>query len=236
MESTAPNEAPISPQPANQSSTSNVISGHSPVLIDSPRGFSMHTADPNHQRTPSLGHIHQQLENEQEAQVNKLLQLIRAQQAELDKIKADTNESNSSQLARSEGPTSDSLGQTSINSSNREQIGTASDTRSPSIDANTITTRSPIQRTSSQSRRYSKGIPIPSAAVSISSSPLIRPQSYGRSSHDEWSLSGSRDESNFYQAETSMLQRENQMLKSRIRELERQLSDINGSGTGNATP
>jgi cell division septum initiation protein DivIVA len=42
---------------------------------------------------------------------------------------------------------------------------------------------------------------------------------------------GSRDESAFYQAETQMLVRENQMLRHRVRELERQLSE----GGSNAT-
>ena len=42
----------------------------------------------------------------------------------------------------------------------------------------------------------------------------------GMSGHgEEWSLGGPRDESAFYQAETQMLTRENQMLKQRIREL-----------------
>jgi hypothetical protein len=36
-----------------------------------------------------------------------------------------------------------------------------------------------------------------------------------------------RDEASFYQAETQMLTRENQMLKLRIRELERQLNEMN---------
>lgn len=37
-----------------------------------------------------------------------------------------------------------------------------------------------------------------------------------------------RDESAFYQAETQSMTRENQMLKSRIRELERQLHEASG--------
>ncbi|KAJ5375805.1 hypothetical protein N7517_007811 [Penicillium concentricum] len=41
------------------------------------------TADPHHQRAPSLGELHQELEQEQEAQVNRLLQMIRSQQAQL---------------------------------------------------------------------------------------------------------------------------------------------------------
>lgn len=45
---------------------------------------------------------------------------------------------------------------------------------------------------------------------------------------------GSREESAFYQAETSNLTRENQMLRLRIRELERQVSEMkerNGTGS-----
>lgn len=47
-------------------------------------------------------------------------------------------------------------------------------------------------------------------------------------------LGGARDESAFYQAETQMLTRENQMLKQRIRELERQLSDHNPTPSGHS--
>jgi hypothetical protein len=45
---------------------------------------------------------------------------------------------------------------------------------------------------------------------------------------------GSRDESAFYQAETQMLMRENQMLRHRVRELERQLSDAGSNPSGSA--
>lgn len=44
-------------------------------------------------------------------------------------------------------------------------------------------------------------------------------------------LSGVRDESAYYQAETQSLVRENQMLRHRIRELERQLSDAHASAS-----
>jgi hypothetical protein len=42
------------------------------------------------------------------------------------------------------------------------------------------------------------------------------------------SSSSLRDEANFYQAETSVYIRENQMLRRRIRELEGQLTDLDG--------
>jgi hypothetical protein len=45
-----------------------------------------------------------------------------------------------------------------------------------------------------------------------------------------------RDESAFYQAETQTLTRENQMLKVRIRELERQLSELGGQSAGTHSP
>ncbi|KAK4995896.1 hypothetical protein LTR66_004379 [Elasticomyces elasticus] len=65
-------------------------------------------------------------------------------------------------------------------------------------------------------------------AGSQTTSPSLRPLSRTSGPGDEWSLGGSRDESAFYQAETQMLTRENQMLKQRIRELERQINDLSG--------
>lgn len=60
------------------------------------------------------------------------------------------------------------------------------------------------------------------------------------SESNEWLLGApagtTRDESAFYQAETQMLTRENQMLKLRIRELERQLSDLNPTSPITHTP
>ena len=76
--------------------------------------------------------------------------------------------------------------------------------------------RSPAPRRS-LSRRSSHR----SQASSYTGSPSLRPNSAGLHGGDEWLLSGSagRDESAYYQAETQMLTRENQMLKQRIREL-----------------
>ncbi len=81
--------------------------------------------------------------------------------------------------------------------------------------------RSPVPRSSIElSRRSSRRSRTPSRT----GSPALRPLSAGLQAHgDEWLLSGSsqgsRDESAFYQAETQMLTRENQMLRLRIREL-----------------
>jgi hypothetical protein len=57
-----------------------------------------------------------------------------------------------------------------------------------------------------------------SRTPSRTASPHLRPLSVSGEGGESWSLAG-RDESAFYQAETQMLTRENQMLRLRIREL-----------------
>jgi hypothetical protein len=56
----------------------------------------------------------------------------------------------------------------------------------------------------------------------------LRSTSISGEGGDAWSLAG-RDESAFYQAETQMMIRENQMLRQRIRELERQVSELHAN-------
>ncbi|KAI9750687.1 MAG: hypothetical protein M1815_001670 [Lichina confinis] len=69
-----------------------------------------------------------------------------------------------------------------------------------------------------------------SQTPSRTTSPALRPLSVGLNPHGEGSEAGSasggsvRDEAAFYQIETKNLTRENQLLKRRIRELERQIS------------
>ena len=81
--------------------------------------------------------------------------------------------------------------------------------------------RSPAPRSSIElSRQSSRRSRTPSYA----GSPAMGPASAGLQAHnDDWQLSGgsqgSRDDSAYYQAETQMLTRENQMLRQRIREL-----------------
>ncbi|KAI4914222.1 uncharacterized protein J4E92_009636 [Alternaria infectoria] len=104
---------------------------------------------PHHERAPSLGELHQELEYEQEGQVNRLLNMIRSQQTQINTLQANQQQPSAS-----------------------------------AVDDSTPTSERSIPATS-------------------------------------------RDESAFYQAETQNLTRENQMLKLRIRELERQLADQN---------
>lgn len=97
----------------------------------------------------------------------------------------------------------------------------------PSVPGNlpmTVTNprpRSPVPRSSMELSRQSSRR---SRTPSRTGSPALRPLSAGlQAQGDDWFLSsgsqGSRDESAFYQAETQMLTRENQMLRLRIREL-----------------
>ncbi|KAF4550190.1 Hypothetical protein D9617_18g033810 [Elsinoe fawcettii] len=192
----------------------------SPQLSGQPRSPMMNTADPNHQRTPSLGQIHQQLENENEAQVNRLLHMIRVQHDQLAALQSDNSAGGASAEASSAIDTS-----APATVADPVAPRAAADSRSPSMP------RSPLQRPTTMSRQSSRGVQLPPGHASNASSPSLRPLSTTRS-HDEWSMGGVRDESSFYQAETSMLQRENQMLKMRIRELERQITDLNKPAAG----
>ncbi|PNS16912.1 Cell wall integrity protein scw1 [Sphaceloma murrayae] len=192
----------------------------SPQLSGQPRSPLMNTADPHHQRTPSLGQIHQQLENEQEAQVNRLLQMIRTQQEQLTALQGDAQGSGASVDAGSAIDTQVAQAATAEPAA----VRSTTDSRSPSMP------RSPLQRPTSLSRQSSRGTQAAPSHLSNASSPSLRPLSATRS-HDEWSTGGIRDESAFYQAETQMLHRENQMLKIRIRELERQINDMNKPGS-----
>jgi hypothetical protein len=69
-----------------------------------------------------------------------------------------------------------------------------------------------------------------SRTPSRNASPRLRSTSISADSGEPWALAG-RDESAFYQAESQMLIRENQMLRHRIREMERQLSELQGTNT-----
>jgi hypothetical protein len=145
-----------------------------------------------HHRAPSLGQMHQELENEQEHQVNRLLHMIRQQQDQIDELHGDHSTT---------GPASDfDTRPRTLSSSSRQQ---------------------PLpQRPVSLSRQSSQAVSVTSGPRSSSRSPALRPiASPHDPQRDEYLLGPTRDESAFYQAETQMLTRENQMLKARIREL-----------------
>lgn len=139
---------------------------------------------------------------------NRLLQMIRQQQLELQRLHA-SNAANSSNAA---------LGQDASSAiSERSSHGTPQHNPSqgslPSITPVGSYPRSPIlphHRGSTDHNRRSR-------TPSRGASPRLRSTSISAESSDL--ALGGRDESAFYQAETQMLTRENQMLRHRIREL-----------------
>ncbi|KAH8725571.1 hypothetical protein GQ44DRAFT_739419 [Phaeosphaeriaceae sp. PMI808] len=187
---------------------------------------------PHHERAPSLGDLHQELEYEQEGQVVRecntyymarytMLTLDRIQ-VQITTLQANQQQQHSSSAVDDSTPTSER----SMSLPHSSHISHAA--ISPLPITNQPRSHSPfglgsISRQSSFADRSRGG--------SHSGSPALRPISGSGGVHDyNDMLPGSaigRDESAFYQAETSNLTRENQMLKLRIRELERQLSDMN---------
>ncbi|KFH47836.1 hypothetical protein ACRE_013840 [Hapsidospora chrysogenum ATCC 11550] len=166
------------------------------------------TADPHHHRAPSLGELHQELEAEQEMHVNRLLQMIRQQQLELQRLQA--NNPQNAQPEASSAISERSGHGTPLPQSSQASLPAAtpvgSYSRSPSFPYH----RGSIDLTRGDPNRRSR-------TPSRGASPRLRSTSISVESGD-WALSG-RDESAFYQAETQMLTRENQMLRHRIREL-----------------
>ncbi|KAI4769312.1 hypothetical protein E4T45_14255 [Aureobasidium sp. EXF-8846] len=165
--------------------------------------------DSQHHRAPSLGQMHQELENEQEHQVNRLLHMIRQQQDQIDDLHGD-----------------------------HSATGTSSDFDTRPRTLSSSSRQQPLpQRPVSLSRHSSQAVSVTSGPRSSSRSPALRPiASPHDPQRDEYLLGPNRDESAFYQAETQMLTRENQMLKARIRELERQLSYADSSPTHHQPP
>ena len=186
------------------------------------------TGDPHHhRRNPSLGEIHQELEQEQEAQVNRLLQMIRTQQTQLEHMQRYQQEHAARQSSQS--------GTATAGNNNNQAVA----------DESTPTS----ERSFTLTQNHNQPQPLPrlprrsSRPASQSTSPILRPlpgldHGVRRSSVSEnWPPSpvslvrrnSSRDESAYYQAETATLTRENQMLRLRIRELERQVGEMNSS-------
>ena len=224
----------------------------------------------HHHRAPSIGELHQELEQEQEAQVvssgvsvprfppfhaflnipsahfrpvtlrmlqltlrpryqNRLLQTIRIQQSQIAALQAQTGTP-----APTGSPTSErSL---SFSTTNNNPVGTTT---------NHIRTRS--RRPSQVSPTPPRGIPsgtapshhIPIADESaIASSGTATPMTGAGGTGNFGTASGpigsARDETAFYQAEAQALTRENQLLKTRIKELERQIAQHAGGSGGHS--
>ncbi|PGH36741.1 hypothetical protein GX50_00401 [[Emmonsia] crescens] len=192
----------------HRSSIGSAYRTHSPTSIGG--NPTIATGDPHHQRAPSLGEIHQELEQEQEAQVNRLLQMIRIQQAQLQRQQQQQSAASGTAITDDSTPTSERS------------------VSFPPVPPPLPTHRSSTQFPPNFSRRRSSGhspaIPPhmdPETGISSADWPPMSGDGSGRR--------GSRDETSYYQAETAMLTRENQMLRVRIRELERQVAELSSS-------
>ncbi|KAE8131191.1 hypothetical protein BDV38DRAFT_288943 [Aspergillus pseudotamarii] len=204
-DSMAPSDHRSSLGPHGLRTSSPSSLGGSPIIA---------TGDPHHQRAPSLGELHQELEQEQEAQVNRLLHMIRTQQTQLQQLQ---------QQQQQQGTQG-----TAIDDSDRSAFPTI-----PPVSAGG--SRTSTQFPSSLSSRR------PSRPSSQAASPSLRPLSDAPRGPEgpEWiagtsespARRSSRDEGAYYQAEAAMLARENQILRQRIRDLERQVSELTISPT-----
>jgi len=137
--------------------------------------------------------------------------MIRAQQDQLDAIQGQDQSSEAIIIAPSENVS----GSAELSSPKRNDHPLPPKSRSVSSASVQQLPRSPLQRPASLSRHSSRGVP---PMNSNTSSPSLRPLSASLG-QEEWSMAGTRDDSAFYQVETHNLQRENLILKQRIREL-----------------
>ncbi len=144
---------------------------------------------------------------------NRLLEMIRQQQLQLQQMQQHANYTPATSTAAVDNSTPTS--ERSLSSFFPLPQGSAP------MSISNPRPRSPIARgsyeLSSQSSRQSR-------TPSRNGSPALRPSSAGlQAQGEDWMLSsggqGSRDDVAYYQAETQMLTRENQMLKIRIRDL-----------------
>ena len=225
---------PTLPSPGELSSSdprANFSHNHSYMSASPPTiggRSAIATGDPHHQRQPSLGEIHNELEQEQEAQVNRMLQMIRDQQLQLDAVRS-TQHEHSHHSRHSSQPNSALTGHSTAILDDDQTPASERSITFPSIHPAVPPIPPPT-------RRISRG---PSSA---SRSPALRPHQLPHESSlatttnsGDWPPSpietarrnSLRDESAFYQAETSNLTRENQMLRMRIRDLEKQISELN---------
>lgn len=153
----------------------------------------------HHNRAPSLGELHQELESEQEFQVNRLLVEIRRLQEQIQRQQP----GQPAPAAVEETPERPAPLPVAASSPQAPYSISGSLPRSPGFPRHPRSSIDVARRSRTPSRH---------------ASPRMRSTSITGDAGEPWSLTG-RDENAFYQAETQSLMRENQMLRHRIREL-----------------
>ncbi|KAJ6177715.1 hypothetical protein N7519_008176 [Penicillium mononematosum] len=208
MQGTSPGaggELPASDHRDHRSSIGHALRTASPSSHGGSPIFA--TADPHHQRAPSLGELHQELEQEQEAQVpaGPTATIPAATEPAINCCNRRHHPGIGTVGLLPPGPAAPPAGnRLSISSSfsNRRNSRPSSQATSPNLRP--LDSRGP---------------------EGVEPFPGLR---------DSPSRRGSRDESAFYQAEASSLARENVLLRQRIRELERQLGGLTTSQTASS--
>lgn len=180
----------------------------------SPRLIATGAPHHHHNRTPSLGELHQELENEQEYQVNRLLAQIRQLQEQVQRQQQQQG-GNPSSSAVDETPAPPGAGFPAA-------VPTPPSTSLPRSPGFPRHPRGSFDLARGISGGGTDGFRLRSRTPSRHASPRLRSTSIGggdgAGGGDQFMLSG-RDEAAFYQAETASLMRENQMLRHRIQVL-----------------
>lgn len=178
------------------------------------------TADPHHHRQPSLGELHQELEAETEGQVNRLLHMIRLQQDQLSALQGQGQGQSQDSSAIAPTPPATSR-PTSAHPHDQPTSRSGSFSSAvPHVQTGLPHGHGIFNRPHSLSRQSSARISNAGSTNSHAASPTLRPSSGSLGPlTEDLLLGGTRDDAAFYQAETQMLTRENQMLECRIREL-----------------
>ncbi|RPB28904.1 hypothetical protein L211DRAFT_832790 [Terfezia boudieri ATCC MYA-4762] len=201
------------------SSTSLTSSRRTSLLTPPLDNLSLSSSPSGPQRLPrqpssDFAELHNELEIEQEAAVNRLLNMIRLQQLQNQHLSSTQSDDGAS----STGATFDSANSTRARSPGGASVRRSGLSRQSSFNQTTTAQNRPVSRASS---------------THTAGSPLLQPVSGGEDLVSGGILLGtsaSRDETGFYMAETQMLSRENEMLKRRIRELERQVRELKAPG------
>lgn len=134
--------------------------------------------------------------------------MIRTQQLQLQQLQAATGAAGTPPTIDESTPTSERSNSFSTANQLHAQASAVSTPRSPST---AMHPRSSFDLARTDLHRRSR-------TPSRTASPRLRSTSNSADTIEPWNLAG-RDESAFYQAETQMMIRENQMLRQRIREL-----------------
>jgi hypothetical protein len=173
---------------------------------------------------------------------NRLLQMIRTQQLQLEQMRQYQQD----HTARHQSPLASTTSGGPASASSTTNTAVVDDLTPTSERSFSIPNLLPFPSTQQALPRTNRRNSRPRAGSSATS-PTLRPvpihthpeTSQGGHGSAEWPVSpidlarrnSSRDEGAYYQAETATLTRENQMLRLRVRELERQVDELHASPT-----